>query len=155
MDLYEELVNIIDSLDSDGIDYAICGGIAVALHGYPRFTRDIDLLIRLEDVGRVEDALESRGFLFRAGRVPFDVGGPKEREIYRISRIDEQGDTLTVDLLVVNELTQDVWETRELYEWRGREISVVSAQGLAKMKRLAGRDQDLLDLKKLGFSEDE
>ncbi|HEX9731679.1 MAG TPA: nucleotidyl transferase AbiEii/AbiGii toxin family protein [Thermoanaerobaculia bacterium] len=155
MDLYEEFVAVIDLLDEHGIDYAICGGIAVALHGHPRFTKDIDLLVRRPDVDRIADALEARGFLFRAGRVPFDVGGPHERETFRISKIDGDGDTLTVDLLVVNDRIADVWETREAFAWQEREVTVVSAQGLAKMKRLAGRDQDLLDLKKLGLTEDE
>jgi hypothetical protein len=45
----------------------------------------------------------------------------------------------------------DVWEQRELFDWEGLPIWVVSAEGLAKMKRKAGRDQDLLDLKKLGL----
>lgn len=155
MDLYEELVAVLDQLDESGIDYAICGGIAVALHGYPRFTKDIDLLIRRRDVDRAADALETRGFVFRAGRVPFDVGGPHEREIFRISKIEPEGDTLTVDLLIVNDQIEDVWQTRETFEWRGREVFVVSAEGLAKMKRIAGRDQDLLDLKKLGFTTDD
>jgi hypothetical protein len=153
MDLYDELVGILQRLDDQGIDYAICGGIAVALHGYPRFTKDIDLVVLAEDAERVADALEPQGFVFRAGRVPFDVGGPYEREIYRVSKI-ENGETLTLDLLLVNEALQDVWEQRELFDWRGRRISVVSVQGLAKMKRLAGRDQDLLDLKMLGLLDD-
>ena len=48
MDLYEELLEIIDALSKAKLNYALCGRIAVAFYGYPRFTRDIDLLIRPE-----------------------------------------------------------------------------------------------------------
>ena len=66
----------------------------------------------------------------------------------------EAGELLTLDLLLVNPVLQRVWEEREVYEWQGRQVQIVSAAGLARMKRLAGRDQDLLDLKKLGFTVD-
>ena len=48
VDIYQEFVLIIDALNRQGIDYAVCGGISMAIHGLPRFTRDIDLLIRPE-----------------------------------------------------------------------------------------------------------
>jgi len=153
MDLYDELVGVLQRLDEQRIDYAICGGIAVALHGYARFTKDIDLVILAEDTERVADALRPQGFVFPAGPIPFDAGGPNERQIYRVSKL-EDSDTLTIDLLLVNETLRDVWDQRLLFDWQGRQISVVSAQGLAKMKRLEGRDQDLLDLKMLGLLED-
>lgn len=155
MDIYEELLAVLDLLETHEVDYALCGGLAVALHGYPRFTKDIDLLVLPDEAERAADALEESGFLFRAGRVPFGVGGPDEREIFRISKIDESGDVLTLDFLIVNDRLREVWETRELFEWQGREIRVVSAKGLATMKRMAGRAQDLLDLKKLGFEDEE
>jgi hypothetical protein len=41
------------------------------------------------------------------------------------------------------------------FEWQGGTISVVSLAGLAKMKRLAGRKQDLADLEQLGIEDEE
>jgi len=155
MDLYEELVAVLDLLEAHDVDYALCGGLAVALHGYPRFTKDIDLLTLPGEAERAAEILEEAGFVFRAGRVPFDVGRPEEREIFRLSKIDEGGEVLTLDFLIVNDRLREAWDTRELFRWQGREISVVSAEGLAMMKKLAGRDQDLLDLKKLGFTDAE
>ena len=155
MDLYEELIAILDLLAKHDVDHALCGGLAVALHGYPRFTKDIDLLIPPGEAERVAEFLADAGFVFCAGRVPFDVGGPNEREIFRLSKIDADGDVLTLDFLIVNDALQEAWETRELFEWQGRQISVVSVSGLATMKRMAGRDQDLLDLKKLGYTDEE
>ena len=45
LDLYEELKSLIAALDEHQIDYALCGGMAMAIHDRPRFTIDIDLLI--------------------------------------------------------------------------------------------------------------
>ncbi len=44
---------VIDVLEALGIEYFIWGGVAVALYGEPRFTRDMDVVIRLP-LGRVE-----------------------------------------------------------------------------------------------------
>ena len=46
LDLYDELTNIVDALETASIEYAICGGIAVAIWAFPRATVDIDLLVQ-------------------------------------------------------------------------------------------------------------
>ena len=148
MDLYDEFKAIIDELNRSRIEYAVCGGIAVGLYGYLRFTQDLDLLVQKADTSRISDAIKKLGFLFDAGRIPFNVGGPNQREIHRISKIEDE-DVLTLDLLLVDPVYQDVWDARRVYDWEGRTITIVSLDGLLKMKRLAGRDKDLLDIKEL------
>lgn len=54
MNLKDELLLITNTLSAARIDYALCGGVAVAVHGYPRATRDIDLLIREEDLADLQ-----------------------------------------------------------------------------------------------------
>ena len=44
---------------------------------------------------------------------------------------------------------RDVWEDREVYELDGVPVTVVSADGLIAMKRVAGRHQDLSDIEHL------
>jgi hypothetical protein len=58
-------------------------------------------------------------------------------------------------LIVVNPLLQDVWDDREFFKWDDRMIQVVSREGLYKLKRLAGRQQDQLDIDKLGLGGDD
>jgi hypothetical protein len=152
LDLYEELVPLLDLFEDEGIDYALCGGIAVALHGYTRFTKDIDVLVPAHEVERIRRAVRRLGFKISTGAMPFGVGTEHRREVHRISKI-EDGVVLSLDLVVVSSALQGVWEDREVFEWVGRKVKAVSAEGLALMKRLAGRDQDLLDLKMLGFTD--
>jgi hypothetical protein len=59
-----------------------------------------------------------------------------------------------LDLVLVSPVLQSAWKSRTHVEWEGRRLWVVSRDGLALMKLLAGRDQDLTDLKNLGIRPD-
>jgi hypothetical protein len=48
--LLKEFVSFTEMLNQENIDYAICGGWAMAIHGLPRATVDIDLLVLTEDL---------------------------------------------------------------------------------------------------------
>ncbi|MBS1797920.1 MAG: hypothetical protein JSS81_29135 [Acidobacteria bacterium] len=77
-------------------------------------------------------------------------------EIRRISKLDKESKRLfTIDFLLVTEGLKDVWEERELIEWEDGRTWTVSRPGLIKLKTISGRDQDLIDIKKLGEAEDE
>ena len=147
MDLYDELSLVVRVFAENDLDYAICGGIAVAFHGYERFTKDIDILIRVQDLDRAHAILEQAGFLDPSGRIPF-----QHHDLYRVTKSDV-ADYLSLHLLAVNDTLKKVWRGRQAYDWHGGKITVVSKAGLAILKRMAGRDQDLLDLKKLGLDD--
>lgn len=153
MDLQEEFLALIDALNRDGVEYGVCGGVALAIHGYPRFTKDIDILVRSEDLERVSVVAAERGFIIAANPLRFDVGTPKAREVRRISKIEGE-DVMTLDLLLSAGILQEAWEDREAFEWEGRVVKAVSAQALIRMKRIAGRDQDLLDVRRLEGGDD-
>lgn len=59
--LLEEFVNFTESLNRRNIDYAICGGWAMAIHGLPRATVDIDLLVLTEDLDKAWAVAQSLG----------------------------------------------------------------------------------------------
>ncbi len=44
-DIYETLRRLVDELDENGLDYALIGGLALAAHGYRRFTEDVNILM--------------------------------------------------------------------------------------------------------------
>lgn len=46
MNLQRDLREFIELLNAHSVDYVIVGGHAVAYHGYPRFTGDIDFFVR-------------------------------------------------------------------------------------------------------------
>ena len=144
--LLDELSQLISALDDNGIEYAVCGGLALAIHGFARATLDIDILIQAESLEKAYKIGEENGFDIRGLDISF-----KERavEIRRVSKIDSNGEVLSLDLLLVTPQVQDVWERREQIDFLGSRLTVVSRQGLIKMKTLAGRPQDLADIERL------
>ena len=48
MDILDELKAVTTTFGQEGIDYALCGGLATAVYDLPRAALDIDLLIQLE-----------------------------------------------------------------------------------------------------------
>lgn len=152
MDIYEELRRLLGKLNSIGIPYAVCGGFAVAFHGYTRATKDIDLLVDPNDLEPMITAAKDCGFDESDGFLVFDVGTPKETRIKRLNKFVDN-EFLTLDLILVNAQTRTAWETRIRSKLPDQEIQMVSQSGLAQMKRLAGRPQDLVDLEKLGLKD--
>jgi len=124
----------------------VCGGLALAIHGFARATLDIDVLIQPESLEKAYKVGAENGFDIRGLDISF-----KERavEIRRVSKIDENGEVLSLDLLLVTPQVRDVWETREKINFLGNQLSVVSLAGLIKMKQIAGRPQDLADIERL------
>ena len=144
--LLDELSQLISALDENEIEYAVCGGLALAIHGFTRATLDIDILIQPESLEKAYKIGAEKGFDIRGLDISF-----KERavEIRRVSKIDDNGEVLSLDLLLVTPQVEDVWETRETIDFLGNRLWVVSREGLIKMKRLAGRPQDLVDIERL------
>ncbi len=148
--LIEQLKRLLDALAQEKLEYALCGGIAVNIHGHVRTTQDIDVLVQEKDLSRVMPLLQRLNFTFTSGRVPFQAGTADERKLYRATQIEDT-DVLTVDVLIVTPILEDVWESRQVFAWLDRAVTVVSLEGLTKMKLMAGRHQDLADLENLGI----
>ena len=143
--LIEELRLIVDAFHRHEIDFALCGGLAVAAHGLVRATQDVDFLILEESLEKAYIAAAEVGYDIRGLDISF-----KERtvEIRRVSKIVGE-DVISLDLLLVTPHVEDVWEGRENREFAGEALAVVSRAGLIKMKQQAGRPQDLADIERL------
>ena len=147
--LESELRELVQRFNEAKIEYALCGGMAVALHGHPRFTRDIDFLVHPESLNRAKEVAAAIGFLDESGRIPFP-----DSDVYRILKI-EGSEYRILDLLVPKRLDTIAWTQRQWFDWNGLPICTVSREGLIEMKLAAGRDIDRFDIKQLGFAEDE
>lgn len=75
IDVYAEFVAVVHALDAAGIDYALCGALALAVHGVPRATKDIDLIARKEDEQRIREVARQIGFTFEALPLEFSGSG--------------------------------------------------------------------------------
>lgn len=144
MNLYDELLRVVGSLDAANVDYALVGGLAVGVWGAPRATKDIDLLVRAEDLDVAKAALESCGYELAALPMRFSDG----MEMQRVSKVDA-GQLVTVDLILVNAQLEPIWQSRQRRALESARLSVVSREALIAMKVAAGRPQDQADVVKL------
>jgi hypothetical protein len=145
MDIITELKAITAKLDEEQIEYALCGGLAMAIYGISRATLDIDILIKAASLPAVKTALAPLGFTFKAAPMRFE-----KVEIHRLCKIeDSTGDYLVIDFLMITSELQEIWETRQFVTWKGRALSVVSPEGLIFLKTLRGNGQDQDDIKYL------
>ena len=146
-DISDELRAVVAALEKQEIDYALCGGMAMAVHGRLRATIDIDLLILSAAQDDVLAIAKSLGYNVRGKDLSFADGAI---EIRRVSKIDpNDGELLSLDLLLVTPGINEMWESRVEAEWEGGKLSVVSASGLIALKQLRGSGQDLADIEAL------
>jgi hypothetical protein len=150
--LLGEFKSITQALNDADIPYAVCGGWAMAIHGLPRATIDIDLLIATEDLERVWALAKEKGYNIEGLPLSFANGAI---EIRRISKVDRKSEsTITLDFLLVTEALRPVWLDREQVEWPQGKTWVVSREGLVHLKSISGRPQDSLDIERLRENDD-
>lgn len=85
MELYDLLKQLVESFDKHKVPYALCGGLAMAVHAFPRATMDVDLLIEEQTLETARIAAREVGFTKDIGWLKLKQG---EVRIYRLTRID-------------------------------------------------------------------
>lgn len=144
MDLLNELRALVASLENAGIPYALCGGLAVAVHGRPRATVDIDILVPEVSADAIRALAHGLGFAHEA--LPMSFSQDRIR-IRRLVKLDiEAGEPLLLDLVVVTPALEEVWGQRMTVEWEFGSLHVVSPEGLIRMKQLRDSLQDRADI---------
>lgn len=147
VDLVAELRTLIRALDAAGIRYALCGGMAMAVHGVYRATVDIDLLLLAEDADAVMGIAEGLGYDLPSAPMVFAGGDVRIRRVSKtIAGLNE---VLSLDLLLVTDALRGVWETRRQARWGEDRLSVVSREGLVTLKELRSSPVDARDIERL------
>ena len=153
MDIIEELREVTARLAQEGVDYALCGGLAMAVYAMPRATLDIDLMIQVDSLPRAMHAVETLGFAMDSDPMEFRDGAVK---ISRLCKVDSPtAEVLVLDLLLVTPETAAAWESRRDVKWEGGKLRVVSPEGLIILKQLRGSGTDLDDIEYLRSITDE
>ena len=147
MDIICELKELSKAFDLAGIDYALCGGLALAIYAKPRATLDIDFMIQSDFLEKIEKTVASLNFTLSAAPMIFKDGAVK---IHRLTKIDDQtGEYLVLDLLIVTPETKKAWDSRISVDWEGIPLQVVSPEGLILLKSLRNSGQDRDDIEYL------
>ena len=143
--LKKDLREFIALLNSHKVEYLIVGGHAVAFHGHPRFTGDIDFFIRptIENAGRVIAVLREFGF-GNLALVPGDLIAPGR--VVQLGRPPGRIDLLTS---ISGVEFEEAWGLRVLAKLHGKAVNFLGWDALIRNKEASGRDKDRSDLKKL------
>jgi hypothetical protein len=149
MDLFEELRTLIHTLRGAALDYALCGGFALAAHGIVRATEDIDLMIEDADLAQLASAVQPLGFWLQPVPFVFHDGAITIRRFVKTGAPD----FLILDVLMVTPATRPAWDTRRQLDTDFGSVPVVSRAGLIALKTLRGSGQDLDDIEKLKADE--
>ena len=145
----KDMKDLLRALNACAVKYLVIGGYAYGVHLEPRATKDLDLFVRSDEENSkaIYQALAAFGAPlggmcpadFRDGTV-FQMGQPPER-VDILQRIDG----ITFD---------EAWEHRIEGQIDGEvPTAVISKEDLIRNKLASGRDQDLLDVKKLRAAE--
>jgi hypothetical protein len=139
---FEELLRL---LEKHGVDYMVVGGYAVAFHGYPRFTKDIDIFFKAStgNVICVRNALLEFGF--KDGDIPEDI-------------FLQQGNVLTFGVVpvrvdFVNEIDGVSYAKAKKNRVRGKygkiEVNFIGRNELIQNKQATPRARDKADVEEL------
>lgn len=148
--------SILRAFEKQKLRYLIVGGVAVNLHGYPRFTNDIDILLALDhaNLETMARIMESMGY---QQRLPISIQEledsdkvrrlVKEKGLVAYSFIHAKEPQFNIDVLVSESIDFEKFSvhTMKAEVW-GLEIPVVSIDDLIAMKQHSDREKDVQDV---------
>jgi hypothetical protein len=146
--------SILRVLRRHGVEFVVVGGIAVQAHGYIRFTRDLDVIIRPNSLNasRLSEALTE---LEAELRTPGALRLTDQAELRRAPLIPLMTRGGPLDVLHVEHIGgaprsyDALREAALVIDLDGCEVPVAGLGDLIRMKRAAGREQDLMDIEAL------
>jgi len=156
MNLFEQIFR---EFNKARLKYLVVGGVAVNLHGYLRFTGDLDILVLLDEKNLKKlDQIMSR--LDYSERLPVSImelqdqkqvmKWLKEKNLRAYTYVPPKNNPLQIDVLTEESLQFGNYHKRRIVKKISNvSIPVVSIDDLVKMKKKAGRPQDLTDLEAL------
>jgi hypothetical protein len=145
MVISKDFREFIESLNARKVRYLIVGGYAVALHGHPRYTKDMDVWVSPDpaNIRRLLDSLKDFGF-HSVGLTEKDFSDPDAviQLGYPPNRID-----LLTELKDVNFDT--CWKRKETCMIEKIPVHFIDLASLKATKAATGRHQDLADVENL------
>ncbi len=143
--LNQDFKEFIQSLNDNAVRYLLVGGYAVALHGYPRYTKDLDVWVdsTTENAARIIKALQQFGF----GSLDL-----KESDFTTPDQVVQLGcPPNRIDMLTSLSGVEfsECYASRVVEEIDGVPVSFIDLENLKKNKKATGRHQDLADVENL------
>jgi predicted nucleotidyltransferase len=144
IELPDDFRDLLVALADQAAEFVVVGGHAVAFHGHPRATKDLDVLVCAtpDNARRVYAALVAFGAPVQA----FDVTVDDFAKYDGVLQIGVP--PLRIDILttISGISTRQALQTSDMFELDGRAIPVIGLEALLLNKRAAAREQDRADI---------
>lgn len=143
--LQPDFLDFIKLCNGHQVKYLIVGGFAVGVHGFPRYTKDMDVCIEMseENANKVLMVIEEFGFeslkLSKDDFLNKDFVTQLGHEPVRIDIINDMESVMF----------DEAWENKKIVKVENVPVSFIGFNELIKVKTNAGRPQDLVDVMKL------
>ncbi|MDQ3536334.1 MAG: hypothetical protein M3421_11990 [Bacteroidota bacterium] len=151
MDINQEFyIEVIDAMTKANVEFLLVGGMAVGIHGYPRYTGDMDLWLRpsLDNMNKLKESLSKLGYDLNSvdlilSERPFNHPTP--------IRLFDDGNEFKVDLMTdifYDKLSfDDCFNKAQIYDVGGVSMKVIHVNHLIEIKENVKRyDNNLKDL---------
>ena len=145
MEFHKDFAELCSLLNENGIDFLIVGGYAVAFHGAPRFTGDIDLFVRptTEQVVRLLRALQEFGFPDANVSPDYLL---ERRKILQLGQAPVQVHLMTS---ITGVSWEEAWASRKEGLYGSVPVYFIGLATLIANKKAVGRMKDLADVEAL------
>jgi len=145
MKVHEDFKEFIEALNKNDVEYVIVGAFALAFHGHPRATGDIDIWLRPTP----QNAKALLKALYDFGFGEWDIS---ENDVLSGKIIQLGYPPVRIDLITLMEgLThEEIWEARQLGMFGDQQVFYIGREAFIRNKKAAGRHRDLADLELLG-----
>ena len=143
----QDFKEFVELLNRHEVEYLIVGGYALGIHGYPRYTGDLDVWINPTPENGRKMILVMDGFGFASMGLTW-------QDFSASGNVIQMGHPpFRIDVLTQPDGVEfgECYSRRILVEYQGVELSVIGLEDFKKNKRASGRPKDLLDLS--GLSE--
>ena len=145
MNIHPDFNEFVAVLNKNKVEYVIVGSFALAFHGYPRATGDIDFWIRPTPVN-------IKALFTALGEFGFQKLDISEEDLISGKIIQLGYPPVRIDLITVLDglKEDDIWKTRAKGKFANHDVFYLGRDAFIKNKRALGRYKDLADLELLG-----
>lgn len=146
MEIQQDFNDLLKLFNVHDVKYMIVGGYALAYHGHPRYTGDIDIFVKSdpENASKIMAALDEFGF----GSI-----GIQQEDFEAPDQVIQLG-VPPVRIDIVTSISGVTWEEASAYCVQGvygeTQVQFIGLKELIQNKRATGRKKDLADLESLG-----
>jgi len=143
--LSKDFIEFIESLNANSVRYLVVGGYAVSFHGYPRYTKDLNIWFEseIQNTEKVLKALNVFGF----GSI--DIESANLLEENNIIQLGSPPNRIDMITSLKGLVFEKCYPERIRVEIQGTLIDFIDIENLKTNKKATGRPQDLADLENL------